>query len=71
MKKDSKEYKDFSDNLLCVAEHTCGMDAKTFFALLQTTPPVTSAYKHGITNVLNIVRICDKISVAIIGIEII
>ncbi len=31
MTKDSKEYKDFSDALLCIGEHTCGMDAKTFF----------------------------------------
>ena len=32
MTKGSKEYKDFSDALLCIGEHTCGMDVKTFFA---------------------------------------
>ncbi|MEG1835479.1 MAG: DUF5054 domain-containing protein [Oscillospiraceae bacterium] len=30
--KDSEEYVNFTDNLLCVAEHTCGMDMKCFFA---------------------------------------
>ncbi|MDD6021319.1 MAG: DUF5054 domain-containing protein [Acutalibacteraceae bacterium] len=28
----SEEYKGFSDALLCVGEHTCGMDSKTHFA---------------------------------------
>ena len=32
MKKDSDEYKDFSDALLCIAEHTCGMDSKIYFS---------------------------------------
>lgn len=32
MQKNSKEYNRFSDALLCIAEHTCGMDAKTHFA---------------------------------------
>lgn len=32
MKKGSKEYNAFSDALLCIAEHTCGMDTKTYFA---------------------------------------
>lgn len=32
MSKDSKEYRDFADCLLCIAEHTCGMDMKKFFA---------------------------------------
>ncbi|MGN0447405.1 MAG: DUF5054 domain-containing protein [Acutalibacteraceae bacterium] len=32
MKRDSKEYIGFTDNLLCIAEHTCGMDTKTYFA---------------------------------------
>lgn len=32
MSKDSKEYRDFTDCLLCIAEHTCGMDMKKFFA---------------------------------------
>lgn len=29
---ESDEYKDFSDALLCIAEHTCGMDSKTYFS---------------------------------------
>ena len=29
---ESDEYKAFSDALLCVAEHTCGMDSKTYFS---------------------------------------
>lgn len=32
MKKDSEEYREFSDKLLCIAEHTCGMDMKIAFA---------------------------------------
>lgn len=32
MQKNSDEYTAFSDALLCIAEHTCGMDAKTHFA---------------------------------------
>lgn len=32
MKRNSEEYIGFTDNLLCVAEHTCGMDTKTYFA---------------------------------------
>lgn len=32
MQKGSKEYNEFSDALLCIAEHTCGMDTKTYFA---------------------------------------
>ena len=32
MTKDSKEYIDFSDSLLCISEHTCGVDTKTFLA---------------------------------------
>lgn len=32
MQKNSREYAVFSDALLCIAEHTCGMDAKTYFA---------------------------------------
>ncbi|MGN0535953.1 MAG: DUF5054 domain-containing protein, partial [Eubacterium sp.] len=32
MKKDSEEYRGFCDNLLCIAEHTCGMDTKCYFA---------------------------------------
>ena len=32
MSKNSREYTDFSDSLLCIAEHTCGMDTKLYFA---------------------------------------
>lgn len=32
MKRMSDEYKAFSDKLLCIGEHTCGMDGKTHFA---------------------------------------
>lgn len=32
MQKGSKEYNAFSDALLCVAEHTCGMNSKVYFA---------------------------------------
>lgn len=32
MKRNSEEYIGFTDNLLCVAEHTCGMDTKCYFA---------------------------------------
>lgn len=28
----SAEYRNFTDALLCVAEHTCGMDSKTYFS---------------------------------------
>lgn len=30
MKRNSAEYTAFTDNLLCIAEHTCGMDMKTY-----------------------------------------
>ncbi len=32
MVKNSKEYIGFTDALLCIAEHTCGMDMKMYFA---------------------------------------
>lgn len=32
MQKNTQEYAEFSDALLCIAEHTCGMDTKTYFA---------------------------------------
>ena len=32
MKGDDDEYKAFTDALLCIAEHTCGMDSKTYFS---------------------------------------
>lgn len=31
MQKGTEEYNGFSDALLCIGEHTCGMDSKTFF----------------------------------------
>lgn len=30
--RDSDEYNDFCDALLCIAEHTCGLDSKMYFA---------------------------------------
>lgn len=30
--RNSDEYKNFVDALLCIAEHTCGMDTKTYFS---------------------------------------
>ncbi|MBO5936759.1 MAG: DUF5054 domain-containing protein [Clostridia bacterium] len=30
--RDSDEYRNFTDALLCIAEHTCGMDSKTYFS---------------------------------------
>lgn len=30
--RNSAEYKNFVDALLCIAEHTCGMDTKTYFS---------------------------------------
>ncbi len=32
LNRESEEYKSFTDALLCVAEHTCGMDSKTYFS---------------------------------------
>ncbi len=32
LKRENEEYKDFTDALLCIAEHTCGMDSKTYFS---------------------------------------
>lgn len=32
LQRDSEEYIGLADNLLCVAEHTCGMDVKMYFA---------------------------------------
>ncbi len=32
LSRDSEEYKNFTDALLCIAEHTCGMDSKTYFS---------------------------------------
>ncbi|MBR3816581.1 MAG: DUF5054 domain-containing protein [Clostridia bacterium] len=32
LSRESDEYKLFSDALLCIAEHTCGMDSKTWFS---------------------------------------
>ncbi len=30
--RESDEYKNFTDAVLCIAEHTCGMDSKTYFS---------------------------------------
>ncbi len=30
--REGEEYKNFTDALLCIAEHTCGMDTKTYFS---------------------------------------
>ncbi len=30
--RESEEYRNFTDALLCIAEHTCGMDSKTYFS---------------------------------------
>lgn len=32
MKREDSEYENFSDALLCIAEHTCGMDSKIWFS---------------------------------------
>lgn len=32
LKRESEEYINFTDALLCIAEHTCGMDSKTYFS---------------------------------------
>ena len=32
LKKDSDEYKNLLNSILCLAEHTCGMDSKTYFS---------------------------------------
>ena len=32
LSRDSDEYKNFTDAILCIAEHTCGMDSKTYFS---------------------------------------
>ena len=32
LSRDSEEYKNLADGILCIAEHTCGMDTKTYFS---------------------------------------
>lgn len=32
LSRDSDEYKNLADAILCIAEHTCGMDSKTYFS---------------------------------------
>lgn len=32
LSRNSEEYKNFTDAILCLAEHTCGMDSKTYFS---------------------------------------
>lgn len=53
MQKNSKEYIGFTDALLCVAEHTCGMDNKKFFA----------DYENYLKADFNRARQADKVSV--------
>lgn len=47
----SDEYINFSDALLCIAEHTCGMDSKTYF----------SDYGHYLKKDFNKARKADKV----------
>lgn len=53
MQKGSKEYNEFSDALLCIAEHTCGMDSKTHFA----------DYEHYLKKDVQKARKNDKVTV--------
>lgn len=52
MKKGSEEYIRFSDFLLCIAEHTCGMDNKRYFA----------DYEHYLKKDFNEARKADNVS---------
>jgi len=52
MTRESEEYKNLSDALLCIAEHTCGMDSKTWF----------SDYGHYLKNDFIQARAADKVS---------
>lgn len=53
MKKNSDEYIGFSDALLCVAEHTCGMDSKIYF----------SDYEHYLKKDFRKARKADKVKI--------
>ncbi len=50
--RESDEYKNLSDALLCISEHTCGMDSKTYF----------SDYGHYLKKEFNKARKKDKVS---------
>lgn len=52
MERTSEEYINFSDNLLCVAEHTWGMDMKHYFA----------DYEHYLKKDFQSARKADKVS---------
>ncbi len=53
MVKDSDEYVGFSDALLCIAEHTCGMDSKIYF----------SDYEHYLKKDFRKARKADKVKI--------
>lgn len=53
MSRESEEYKGFADALLCIAEHTCGMDTKKHFA----------DYEHYLKTDFQKARKTDKITV--------
>lgn len=53
MKKGSDEYNGFSDALLCIAEHTCGMDSKIYF----------SDYEHYLKKDFQKARKADKVKI--------
>lgn len=53
MERGSKEYADFSDALLCIGEHTCGMDVKIAFA----------DYENYLKKDFNIARKKDKVAI--------
>ncbi len=49
--REGEEYRNFADALLCIAEHTCGMDSKTYF----------SDYGHYLKKDFNKARKADKV----------
>lgn len=53
MIRGNEEYIDFSDALLCVAEHTCGMDSKIYF----------SDYEHYLKKDFQKARKADKVKI--------
>ncbi|MDD6603259.1 MAG: DUF5054 domain-containing protein [Eubacteriales bacterium] len=79
MTRDSREYTGFTDNLLCVAEHTCGMDTKIYFADYENylKPDFQSArkkdkiivkhpfrdYPYNILNIINKIRFKSSYSI--------
>lgn len=52
LKRESDEYKNFVDALLCIAEHTCGVDSKIYFA----------DYEHYLKKEFTEARKADKIN---------